>query len=150
MSFQRRTNIGSIAAHHVFAGTAPFAGAKAGLSAVGRVMRYDLEGSGIRLTELSRRGVLSPEDYRGGSSTVSNLGMYPVRRFTAVINPPQATILAVGQSEKRPIVRRGEIVVATMLSATLSCDHRVVDGAVGAQLLATFKSLIEDHPSDLV
>jgi pyruvate dehydrogenase E2 component (dihydrolipoamide acetyltransferase) len=103
-----------------------------------------------RLTERARRGVLSPDEYRGGSSTVSNLGMYPVRRFTAVINPPQATILAIGQSEKRPIVRRGEIVTATMLSATLSCDHRVVDGAVGAQLLAAFKKLIEDHPDELL
>jgi pyruvate dehydrogenase E2 component (dihydrolipoamide acetyltransferase) len=102
------------------------------------------------LTERARRGVLSPSEYRGGSSTVSNLGMYPVRRFTAVINPPQATILAIGQSEKRPIVRRGEITVATILSATLSCDHRVVDGAVGAQLLGAFKNLIEDHPDELL
>jgi pyruvate dehydrogenase E2 component (dihydrolipoamide acetyltransferase) len=102
------------------------------------------------LTERARRGVLSPGEYRGGSSTVSNLGMYPVRRFTAVINPPQATILAIGQSEKRPFVRRGEIAVVTMLSATLSCDHRVVDGAVGAQLLGTFKNLIEDHPDELL
>ncbi len=102
------------------------------------------------LTERAKRGVLSPEEYRGGSSTISNLGMFPVRHFTAVINPPQATILAIGQSEKRPIVRRGEIAVATMLSATLSCDHRVVDGAVGAQLLAAFKNLIEDHPDELL
>ena len=102
------------------------------------------------LTERARRGVLSPDEYRGGSSTVSNLGMFPVRRFTAIINPPQATILTIGQSEKRPIVRRGEIVAATMLSATLSCDHRIVDGAVGAQLLATFKNLIEEHPDELV
>lgn len=103
-----------------------------------------------RLTERARRGVLSPDEYRGGSSTVSNLGMFPVRRFTAVINPPQATILAIGQSEKRPIVRRGEFVAATTLSATLSCDHRVVDGAVGAQLLSAFKNLIEDHPDELL
>lgn len=102
------------------------------------------------LTDKARRGVLSPDEYRGGSSTVSNLGMFPVRHFSAIINPPQATILTVGQSEKRPIVRRGEIIAATMLSATLSCDHRVVDGAVGAQLLASFKNLIEEHPDELV
>lgn len=102
------------------------------------------------LTDLARRGVLSPDEYRGGSSTVSNLGMFPVKHFTAIINPPQATILTVGQSEKRPIVRRGEIIAATMLSATLSCDHRVVDGAVGAQLLAIFRNLIEEHPDELV
>ena len=103
-----------------------------------------------RLTERARRGVLSPDEYRGGSSTISNLGMYPVRRFTAVINPPQATILAVGQSEKRPVVRRGEIEIATMIGLSLSCDHRIVDGALGAQLLAAFKSFIEDHPEQLV
>lgn len=102
------------------------------------------------MTERARKGNLSPDDYRGGSSTISNLGMYPVRRFTAVINPPQATILAVGKAERKPIVRRNDIEIATIVGVTLSCDHRVVDGAIGAQLLAAFKNLIEDHPDHLV
>lgn len=112
------------------------------LSQISRQVRH--------LAERARRGVLSPDEYRGGSSTVSNLGMFPVRHFAAIINPPQATILSVGQGEKRPVVRRGEIVIATMLGVSLSCDHRIVDGAVGAQLLATFKNLIEEHPEELV
>ena len=75
---------------------------------------------------------------------VSNLGMYSVKQFDAVINPPQSTILAVGQSEKRPIVKGDQIKVANMMTVTLSCDHRVVDGALGAQLLGAFKGLIEE------
>ena len=87
---------------------------------------------------------LKPEEYQGGTTAVSNLGMYGIKHFTAVINPPHATILAVGAGEERAIVRNGKIEVATMMSATLSCDHRAVDGALGAELLGAFKRLIEN------
>jgi pyruvate dehydrogenase E2 component (dihydrolipoamide acetyltransferase) len=87
---------------------------------------------------------LKPEEYRGGSMSISNLGMYGVREFAAVINPPQASILAVGAGEQRPVVREGALAVATIMTATLSIDHRAVDGAIGAQLLAAFKAIIED------
>ena len=87
---------------------------------------------------------LKPEEYQGGSSAVSNLGMYGIRDFAAVINPPHATILAVGAGEERAIVRNGKIEAAWMMSVTLSTDHRAVDGALGAELLGAFKSLIEN------
>jgi len=87
---------------------------------------------------------LKPNEYQGGSSSVSNLGMYGIRDFTAVINPPQSSILAVGAGEERAVVRDGQIVVATMMSVTLSCDHRAIDGALGAQLITAFKKLIEN------
>jgi pyruvate dehydrogenase E2 component (dihydrolipoamide acetyltransferase) len=98
------------------------------------------------MRELSRRArnrKLKPNEYEGGSSAVSNLGMYGVKTFTAVINPPHATILAVGAGEPRVIVRNGKPAVATAMTVTLSCDHRAVDGAVGAELLAAFKGYIE-------
>jgi pyruvate dehydrogenase E2 component (dihydrolipoamide acetyltransferase) len=94
----------------------------------------------------ARARKLKPHEYEGGVSAVSNLGMYGVQSFTAVINPPQSTILAVGQGEQRMIVKNGAPVVATMMSVTLSCDHRAVDGALGAELLAEFKHVIE-HPA---
>ncbi len=87
---------------------------------------------------------LKPNEYQGGSSSVSNLGMYGIKDFTAVINPPQSSILAVGTGEERAVVRNGQIVVATMMSVTLSCDHRAIDGALGAELLVAFKTLIEN------
>jgi pyruvate dehydrogenase E2 component (dihydrolipoamide acetyltransferase) len=93
---------------------------------------------------------LMPEEYQGGSSAVSNLGMFGVRNFAAVINPPHATILAVGAGEQRFIVKNGAGVVATMMSVTLSTDHRAVDGALGAQLLQAFKTFIEDPVTMLV
>lgn len=92
----------------------------------------------------ARKKRLAPHEYQGGTTAVSNLGMYSIKHFDAVINPPHATILAVGQSEKRPIVKGNEIQIATMMTVTLSCDHRVVDGALGAQLLAAFKGFIEE------
>ena len=97
------------------------------------------------LAERARARKLKPEEYLGGASAVSNLGMHGIKDFTAVINPPQATILAVGAGEERPVVRSGKIEIATIMTVTLSCDHRVVDGALGAKLLAAFKALIE-HP----
>jgi pyruvate dehydrogenase E2 component (dihydrolipoamide acetyltransferase) len=81
---------------------------------------------------------LKPEEYQGGSMSISNLGMYGVRDFAAVINPPQSSILAVGAGEQRPVVRDGALAIATIMTATLSIDHRAVDGALGAQLLQAF------------
>jgi pyruvate dehydrogenase E2 component (dihydrolipoamide acetyltransferase) len=86
---------------------------------------------------------LKPEEYQGGTTAISNLGMYGIEEFAAVINPPHATILAVGTGEQRPVVRDGKIVIATQMTVTLSTDHRAVDGALGAELLGAFKTLIE-------
>ena len=93
---------------------------------------------------------LAPHEYQGGSTTISNLGMYGIDRFDAVINPPQASILAVGRGEKRAIVKDDALKIATMMSVTLSVDHRVIDGALGAELLAAFKAYIEDPVTMLV
>ncbi|WP_315738182.1 MULTISPECIES: pyruvate dehydrogenase complex dihydrolipoamide acetyltransferase [unclassified Bradyrhizobium] len=92
----------------------------------------------------ARSRKLKPEEYQGGTTAVSNLGMYGINHFTAVINPPHATILAVGTSEERPVVRNGKIEIASMMSVTLSCDHRAIDGALGAELIGAFKQLIEN------
>jgi len=87
---------------------------------------------------------LKPEEYQGGGFAISNLGMFGIRDFAAVINPPHGGILAIGAGEQRPVVRDGALAVATMMTCTLSCDHRVIDGALGARLLAAFKGFIED------
>ena len=92
----------------------------------------------------ARARKLKPEEYQGGTTAVSNLGMYGINHFTAVINPPHASILAVGTSEERPVVRGGKIEIAHMMSVTLSCDHRAIDGALGAELIGAFKMLIEN------
>ncbi|MCL4767399.1 MAG: pyruvate dehydrogenase complex dihydrolipoamide acetyltransferase [Hyphomicrobiaceae bacterium] len=102
------------------------------------------------LADRARKRRLAPHEYQGGTTSISNLGMYGVKAFDAVINPPHATILAVGMGEKRPVVAGDRVEIATMMSCTLSCDHRVVDGALGAELLAAFKSLIEDPVRMLV
>ena len=91
----------------------------------------------------ARDGKLMPEEFQGGGFSVSNLGMYGISNFTSIINPPQACILAVGAGEQRALVSGGDVRVATVMSVTLACDHRVVDGAVGAQWLQAFKGLIE-------
>jgi pyruvate dehydrogenase E2 component (dihydrolipoamide acetyltransferase) len=96
------------------------------------------------LAAKARDGKLKPEDYQGGGFTVSNLGMFGISEFAAIINPPQSCLLSVGAAEKRPVVKDGALAVATMMSCTLSADHRSVDGAKGAQFLAIFKRLIED------
>jgi pyruvate dehydrogenase E2 component (dihydrolipoamide acetyltransferase) len=96
------------------------------------------------LAERARAGKLKLEEFQGGTFSISNLGMYGIREFAAVINPPQGCILAVGVGEQRPVVKDGQLAVATVMTCTLSCDHRVVDGAVGAQFLAALKKLIED------
>ncbi|KEA06883.1 pyruvate dehydrogenase complex dihydrolipoamide acetyltransferase [Agrobacterium rhizogenes] len=93
---------------------------------------------------------LKPEEYQGGTTAVSNMGMMGVKNFAAVVNPPHATILAVGAGEQRVIVRKGEMVVATVMSVTLSTDHRAVDGALGAELLGAFKGYIENPMGMLV
>jgi pyruvate dehydrogenase E2 component (dihydrolipoamide acetyltransferase) len=96
------------------------------------------------LAARARSRKLKPNEYQGGTTSVSNLGMYGIKDFTAVINPPQSTILAVGAGEERAVVRNGRIEAAHVMSVTLSCDHRAVDGALGAELLGAFKTLIEN------
>lgn len=96
------------------------------------------------LAERARAGKLKPEEFQGGGFTISNLGMFGVKDFAAIINPPQSCILAVGAGDQRPVVIDGKIEVATVMTCTLSVDHRSVDGAVGAQFLAAFKKRIED------
>ena len=96
------------------------------------------------LAQKAKEGKLMPEEYVGGSFSISNLGMYGIKEFSAVINPPQGCILAVGAGEQRAIVINNQISIATMMTVTLSCDHRVVDGAVGAEFLSKFKEFIEN------
>ena len=113
-----------------------------GLLAISTEMK-DLAGS-------ARDNKLKPEQFQGGGFSISNLGMYGIKEFSAIINPPQSAILAVGAGEQRPIVRNGALAVGTVMSCTLSCDHRVVDGAVGAEFLQALKPLIEDPLSLLL
>jgi pyruvate dehydrogenase E2 component (dihydrolipoamide acetyltransferase) len=96
------------------------------------------------LAKKAREGKLAPHEFQGGTFSVSNLGMFGTHEFSAIINPPQACILAVGAGIQKPIVKDGQIVIGTTMKATLSCDHRVVDGAVGAQLLQAFQNYIEN------
>jgi pyruvate dehydrogenase E2 component (dihydrolipoamide acetyltransferase) len=103
------------------------------------------------LAERARARRLKPAEYQGGSTAISNLGMYGVREFSAIINPPHATILAVGAAQRRPVeTGDGSMKFASMMTVTLSCDHRVVDGALGAELLSAFKSVIESPVRMLV
>jgi pyruvate dehydrogenase E2 component (dihydrolipoamide acetyltransferase) len=112
------------------------------LSAISNEMR-DLAGR-------ARDRKLKPHEYQGGTSAISNLGMYGIKDFTAVINPPHATILAVGTGEERAVVRNGKIEAAHIMSVTMTCDHRAVDGALGAVLVGAFKGLIENPVMMLV
>jgi pyruvate dehydrogenase E2 component (dihydrolipoamide acetyltransferase) len=102
------------------------------------------------LASRARARKLKPNEYQGGTTSVSNLGMYGIKDFTAVINPPQSTILAVGTGEERAVVRGGKIEAAHIMSVTMSCDHRAVDGALGAVLIGAFKALIENPVMMLV
>ena len=103
------------------------------------------------LAERARAKKLKPNEYQGGSSAISNLGMYGVREFAAIINPPHATILAIGASRRAPVeAQDGGVKFVSQMTVTLSCDHRVVDGALGAELLAVFKSLLEKPVTFLV
>ncbi len=97
------------------------------------------------LAKRARENNLRPEEFQGGGFSISNLGMYGIKNFQAIVNPPQSSIMAIGASNKRPIVINDQITIATLLDISLSCDHRVVDGAVGAKFLASFKKIIE-HP----
>jgi len=97
-----------------------------------------------QLAGRARDGRLRPEEYQGGSFTISNLGMFGVEQFSAIINPPQAAILAVGATQQKPVVENGELKVGAVLRCTLSVDHRAVDGALAAQWLAVFKGLLEN------
>jgi pyruvate dehydrogenase E2 component (dihydrolipoamide acetyltransferase) len=103
------------------------------------------------LAARARAKKLTPGEYLGGASAISNLGMYGVREFSAIINPPQSTILAVGAARRQAVEgENGAVAFASVMSVTLSCDHRVVDGALGAELLAAFKGLVEKPVSMLV
>ena len=98
----------------------------------------------------AKGGKLKPEDYTGGSFSLSNLGMFGIKDFAAIVNPPQGCIMAVGAGEQRAVVKNGALAVATVMSCTLSVDHRVVDGAIGAEYLAAFRKLIENPLAMLV
>lgn len=102
------------------------------------------------LAARARAGQLRPEEYQGGSFSVSNLGMHGVGAFSAIINPPQAAILAVGASQQKPVVENGELKVGTVMACTLSVDHRAIDGALAAQWLAAFQRAIEAPLSMLI
>jgi pyruvate dehydrogenase E2 component (dihydrolipoamide acetyltransferase) len=102
-----------------------------------------IAGEMVALAEKARAGKLQPHEYQGGTASVSNLGMFGIKHFDAVINPPQAMILAVGAGEKRPVVQGDALAIATVMTVTGSFDHRAIDGADGAELLAAFKALIE-------
>ena len=102
------------------------------------------------LAEKARAGKLAPAEYEGGGFTISNLGMYGIKSFSAIINPPQSCILAVGAGEQRAVVKKGALAIATQMTCTLSVDHRSVDGAVGAEFLAAFKPMIEDPTTMLL
>lgn len=102
------------------------------------------------LAKRARDRKLKPSEYQGGTTAVSNLGMFGVRDFTSIINPPHASIVSIGAGEKRPVVKDGELTVATMMTATFAFDHRVIDGAVGATLSASFKNYLENPFSMMV
>lgn len=104
----------------------------------------EIAGKAVDLASRARSGKLDPSEYLGGSFTISNLGMFGIREFAAVINPPQGAILAVGAGEQRPVVKQGTLAVATVMSVTLSADHRIVDGALGARWMQAFKAAIEN------
>jgi len=96
------------------------------------------------LAERARARKLAPEEYTGATFSVSNLGMFGIDEFTAVINPPEAAIIAVGAAQAKPVVRDGEVVVRQIMRVTMSCDHRVIDGATGAKFLQTLKKILEN------
>ncbi|MGQ3040091.1 MAG: pyruvate dehydrogenase complex dihydrolipoamide acetyltransferase [Brevundimonas sp.] len=96
------------------------------------------------LARRARDRKLKPEEFQGGTFSVSNLGMFGIRQFASIINEPQGAIMSVGAGEQRPVVKGGQLAVATVMTVTLTCDHRVVDGAVGAKFLQVFKAMIED------
>jgi pyruvate dehydrogenase E2 component (dihydrolipoamide acetyltransferase) len=96
------------------------------------------------LAARARTGKLKPDEFQGGGFSISNMGMYGVQSFSAIINPPQAGILAVAAGEQRPVVKDGQLAIATVMSCTLSVDHRVIDGAVAAEFMQALKGVVED------
>jgi pyruvate dehydrogenase E2 component (dihydrolipoamide acetyltransferase) len=102
------------------------------------------------LAARAKTNSLKPEEFQGGGFSISNLGMYGIKQFNAIINPPQACILAVGVGEEKPVVRNGKLEIATVMTVTMSCDHRVIDGALGAELIQAFKNFIEQPAMMLV
>ncbi len=102
------------------------------------------------LAERARAKKLKPEEFEGGCLTISNLGMYGIEQFSAIINPPESSILAIGSIEQKPVVKNGEIVAGNTMRVTMSCDHRLVDGAVGAEFLRDFKRMLEDPVMSLL
>jgi pyruvate dehydrogenase E2 component (dihydrolipoamide acetyltransferase) len=114
------------------------------------IRRADLKGLAAISNEMkdlagrAKAGKLKPEEFQGGGFSISNMGMYGVSAFSAIINPPQSAILAVASGEARAVVRDGALAIATMMTCTLSVDHRVVDGALGAEWLAAFRAIVED------
>ncbi|HEY6578952.1 MAG TPA: 2-oxo acid dehydrogenase subunit E2, partial [Rhizomicrobium sp.] len=102
------------------------------------------------LAERGRAKKLKPQEYEGGSFAISNLGMFGIKEFTAIINPPHAAILAVGSGEERAVARGGRIETAHMMTVTMSCDHRVIDGATGARFLGVFREFVEDPAAMLL
>jgi pyruvate dehydrogenase E2 component (dihydrolipoamide acetyltransferase) len=102
------------------------------------------------LAERARNRKLKPEEFQGGTFSISNLGMFGIRQFGSIINPPQGAILSVGAGEARAVVREGQVIIRTLMTVTLTCDHRVIDGAIGARWLAAFRALIEDPVTMIV
>ncbi|OZA00643.1 MAG: pyruvate dehydrogenase complex dihydrolipoamide acetyltransferase, partial [Rhizobiales bacterium 17-65-6] len=102
------------------------------------------------LASRARNKKLKPDEYTGGTTSISNLGMMGIRDFVAIINAPQSSIMAIGASEQRAVVRGGEIKIVTQMTATITCDHRVMDGALGAELISAFKQYVENPFSMLV
>ncbi len=92
----------------------------------------------------AREKKLQPEEYTGATFSISNLGMFGIKEFTAIINPPEAAIIAVGAATPTPVVRNGEVVIKNIMNVTMSCDHRAIDGATGAKFLQTFKQMLEN------
>ena len=102
------------------------------------------------LAERARNRKLKPEEFQGGTFSISNLGMFGIRQFGSIINPPQGAILSVGAGDARAVVRDGQVVIRTLMTVTLTCDHRVIDGAIGARWLAAFRALIEEPVTMIV
>ena len=96
------------------------------------------------LAARARTRKLKPEEFQGGTFSLSNLGMFGIQSFSSIINPPQGMILSVGAGEQRPVVTNGALAIATVMTVTLTCDHRVVDGATGAKWIAAFRTFVED------
>jgi pyruvate dehydrogenase E2 component (dihydrolipoamide acetyltransferase) len=98
----------------------------------------------------ARQKKLQPDEYTGSTFSISNLGMFGIREFTAIINPPEAGILAIGETKEIPVVEEGQVVVRPRMRVTMSCDHRVIDGATGAQFMATLRSMLEEPTAILI